>query len=108
MKQLIFLILILLNYAFAYEFKLNEKDISYINNSTKKSFILNRIDKYQTLKTKVKDFELIRKLSHVNSFINRILPAHDISSSSSIDYWSTPKKFFLQAPGDCEDYAISK
>ena len=74
MKQLIFLILILLNYAFAYEFKLNEKDINYINNSTKKSFILNRIDKYQTLKIKVKDYELIRKLSHVNSFINRILP----------------------------------
>ena len=108
MKQLIFLILILLNYAFAYEFKLNEKDINYINNSTKKSFILNRIDKYQTLKIKVKDYELIRKLSHVNSFINRILPAHDISTSSSIDYWSTPKEFLLQGHGDCEDYAIAK
>ena len=55
MKQLIFLILILLNYAFAYEFKLNEKDINYINSSVKKSFILNRIDQYQSLKTKVKD-----------------------------------------------------
>ena len=108
MKQLIFLIFILFNYAFAYEFKLNQKDINYINNSEKKSFILNRINQYQTLKIKVKDYELIRKLSHVNSFINRILPAQDISTSSSIDYWATPKEFLLQGHGDCEDYAIAK
>ena len=44
----------------------------------------------------------------MNSFINRILPAHDISTSSSIDYWSTPKEFLLQGHGDCEDYAIAK
>ncbi|WP_368031094.1 transglutaminase-like cysteine peptidase [Arcobacter sp. s6] len=108
MKQLIFLIFILLNYSFAYEFKLNEKDLNYINNSEKKSFILNRINQYQTLKIKVKDYELIRKLSHINSFINRILPAHDISTASSIDYWATPKEFLLQGHGDCEDYAITK
>lgn len=108
MKQIIFLIFILLNQAFAYEFKLNEKDIDYIDKSSKKSFILNRLDKYQTLKTQVKDYELIRKLSHINSFINRILPAHDISTSSSIDYWATPKEFLLQGHGDCEDYAIAK
>ena len=108
MKRLILLIFILLNQAFAYEFKLNQKDIDYINNSTKKSFILNRLEKFQTLKTKVKDFELIRKLSHINSFINKILPANDIATSSNIDYWATPKEFLLQGHGDCEDYAISK
>ena len=108
MKQIILLIFILLNQAFAYEFKLSQKDLSFINNSTKKSFILNRLEKYQTLKTQIKDYELIRKLSHVNSFINRILPAQDISTSSSIDYWATPKEFLLQGHGDCEDYAISK
>lgn len=108
MKHITLLIFILLNQAFAYEFKLNKKDIEYINKSSKKTFILNRLEKFQTLKTQVKDYELIRKLSHINSFLNKILPAHDISSSSSIDYWATPKEFLLQGHGDCEDYAISK
>lgn len=107
MKQLIFLI-IFLNYSIAYEFKLTEKDLAYINNSDKKSFILNRLDKYENLKIEVKDYDLIRKLSHVNSFLNKILPANDISNQSSIDYWATPKEFLLQGHGDCEDYAIAK
>ncbi len=107
MKQLIFLI-IFLNFAIAYEFKLNEKDMAYINNSDKKSFILNRLDKYENLKIEVKDYELIRKLSHINSFLNKILPAQDISANSSTDYWATPKEFLLQGHGDCEDYAIAK
>ena len=107
MKQLIFLI-IFLNHAIAYEFKLNQKDITYINNSDKKSFILNRLNKYENLKAEIKDYELIRKLSHINSFMNKIFPAHDISSKSSIDYWATPKEFLLQGHGDCEDYAIAK
>lgn len=108
MKQLILLIFIISTPLFSYEFELNQKDLAYINNSPKKSFILNRLEKYQSLKTKVKDYELIRKLSHVNSFINKILPAHDISTTSSIDYWATPKEFLLQGHGDCEDYAITK
>lgn len=107
MKQLIFLIF-LINYASAYEFKLNEKDLKYINNSDKKSFIENRLNKYKNLKTQVKDYELLRKLSHVNSFINKILPAHDISTQASLDYWATPKEFLLQGHGDCEDYVIAK
>ena len=107
MKQLIFLI-IFLNCAMAYEFKLNEKDMAYINNSDKKSFIFNRINKYENLKIEVKDYELIRKLSHINSFINKIFPIHDISTQASIDYWATPKEFLLQGHGDCEDYAIAK
>ena len=107
MKQLIFLIF-LINYVSAYEFKLNEKDFKYINNSDKKSFIENRLNKYKNLKTQVKDYELLRKLSHVNSFINKILPAHDISTQASLDYWATPKEFLLQGHGDCEDYVIAK
>jgi predicted transglutaminase-like cysteine proteinase len=93
---------------YAYEFKLNEKEISYINNSSKKNFILNRLKKYENLKTEIKDYELIRKLSHVNSFMNKIFPAHDISTKASIDYWATPKEFLIQGHGDCEDYAITK
>ncbi len=108
MKQLIFLIFTTLTPLLAYEFKLNQQDLNYISNSEKKSFITNRLEKYQTLKLQVKDYELIKKLSHINSFINKILPAYDISSRSSIDYWATPKEFLLQGHGDCEDYAIAK
>ena len=107
MKQLIILIFFI-NSLFAYEFKLNKKDINYINNSEKKKFIENRLNKYNNLKIQVKDYELIRKLSHVNSFINKIFPAHDISTQSSLDHWATPKEFLLQGHGDCEDYAIAK
>ena len=107
MKQLIFLIF-LINYALAYEFKLNEKDLKYITNSNKKSFIENRLNKYKELKIQIKDYELLKKLSHVNSFINKILPAHDISTQASLDYWATPKEFLLQGHGDCEDYVITK
>ena len=107
MKQLIILIF-LFNFMYAYEFKLNEKEISYINNSSKKTFILNRLKKYENMKTEIKDYELIRKLSHVNSFMNKIFPAHDILTKASIDYWATPKEFLIQGHGDCEDYAITK
>ena len=107
MKQLIFLIF-LINYTLAYEFKLNGKDIKYINNSDKKSFIENRLDKYKNLKIQVKDYELIKKLSHINSFVNKILPAYDTSTQASLDYWATPKEFLLQGHGDCEDYVITK
>ena len=107
MKQLIILIF-LINYVSAYEFKLNEKDLKYITNSNKKSFIENRLNKYKELKIQIKDYELLKKLSHVNSFINKILPAHDISTQASLDYWATPKEFLLQGHGDCEDYVIAK
>lgn len=108
MKRIFLLILILYNITFAYEFKLNKDDIKYIQESKKQSFIVNRLKKYQSLKKKVVDYTLIRKLSHVNSFLNKILPKHDINANSSIDYWATPKEFLIQGHGDCEDYVISK
>jgi len=110
MKHIIMLIFVIftISNSYAYEFKLNKKDYEYINNSSKKKFIENRLGKYQTLKEKVIDYELIRKLSHVNSFINKIFSKQDIDSKSSLDHWATPKEFLLQGHGDCEDYAISK
>lgn len=110
MKQIIMLIFITftITNTFAYEFKLNKKDLAYIDNSPKKKFIINRLGKYQSLKEKVIDYTLIRKLSHVNSFLNRTFSKHDIDSNSSLDHWATPKEFLLQGHLDCEDYAISK
>lgn len=108
MKRTIILIFLFAFTLNAYEFKLNKKDIKYINKSVKKPFIVNRLKKYEELKIKVKDYNLIRKLSHINSFVNKILPAHDLAENSSIDYWATPKEFLIQGHGDCEDYAITK
>ncbi|MFK2823172.1 transglutaminase-like cysteine peptidase [Malaciobacter sp. WC5094] len=108
MKRIFLLILILYNITFAYEFKLNKDDIKYIQESKKQSFIVNRLKKYKTLKEEVVDYTLIRKLSHINAFFNKILPKHDIKANSSIDYWATPKEFLIQGHGDCEDYVISK
>ena len=108
MKQLIILITLLSNFLFAYEFKLNEKDYKTINNSNKKSFIEKRLQKYNELKVKIENYDLIRKLSHTNTFINKILPQFDNKSSGIDDYWATPKEFLINGHGDCEDYAIAK
>ena len=83
MKQLIFLIF-LINYSLAYEFKLNKKDLTYIDNSSRKSFILNRLTKYENMKSEIKDYELIKKLSYVNTFMNKTFSANDTSTQSTI------------------------
>jgi len=111
MKQIIMLIFITFitsTNLFAYEFKLTNKDLAYIDNSPKKKFILNRLAKYQSLKKKVTNYTLIRKLSHINTFLNKTFSKQDIDLNSSIDYWATPKEFLLKGFGDCEDYVIAK
>jgi len=108
MKQIILLIFIIFSYVNAYEFKLTKKDIKKIENHEKKRFIVNRLQQYKKLKTKVKDYTLIKKLSHINSFVNRILPSLDIKTQGIGDHWSTPKEFLINGRGDCEDYVITK
>jgi len=108
MNRIIILITLFVVSIYGYDFKLNDKDIEKINNSPKKSFIVNRLKIYQKLKADVKDYDLIRKLSHVNTFINKILPKHDIKAGIAMDYWATPKEFLIEGHGDCEDYAIAK
>ncbi len=108
MKQLFILIFILSNLTFAYEFKLNSKDLKLINNHPKKKFIEARLKKFADLKKEVKSFELIKKLSHINTFINKSFPEFDNNSYEIDDYWATPKEFLISGHGDCEDYAIAK
>lgn len=79
-----------------------------INASSKKSQILKRIDNYERLKVKIKNYSEIRKLSHINSYYNRILPQFDKQKYGISDYWSTRKEFLIDGKGDCEDYAIAK
>ncbi len=102
------LIFISFNCLYAYEFKLNKEDIEKIEKSEKKAFIVNRLKRYHNLKQKIKTYNLNRKLSHVNSFLNKVISKEDIDAKSSIDYWATPKEFLIEGHGDCEDYVISK
>lgn len=108
MKQIILLIFIIFSYTNAYEFKLNKKDISYIKNSPDKTFIVNRLKKYQYLKKKIVNYELYRKLSHMNVFLNKIRSKLDVPSKGLGDHWATPKEFLIGGHGDCEDYVIAK
>lgn len=108
MKRIILLIILASAYLYSYDFKLTQKDVKKIENSYNKDHVINRLAEYEKLKEKVQDFELIRKLSHVNTYINRILPKHDIKAGKAMDYWATPKEFLIEGHGDCEDYAIAK
>lgn len=94
--------------AFAYEFKLNQKDKKQIDNSNQKSFILKRLEKYEEIKTEAKNLDINKKLSQINFFINGTLPGLDQHSFGINEYWMTPKEFFIKGYGDCEDYAIAK
>ena len=108
MKRIILLIILISTFLYSYDFKLTQKDMEKIENSYNKKFVINRLTEYEKLKEKVKDYELIRKLSHVNTFINRVLPKLDINKGIAMDYWATPKEFLIDGYGDCEDYAITK
>ena len=79
-----------------------------INTSKNKNKIITRLSQYIKIKKKVKDFTLIRKLSHINTFYNKILPVNDLEKYNADDYWATPKEFLIQGRGDCEDYALAK
>ncbi len=96
--------------AFLYSksIKLTVYDKHKINTSKNKNKIITRLSQYIKIKKKVKDFTLIRKLSHINTFYNKILPVNDLEKYNADDYWATPKEFLIQGRGDCEDYALAK
>jgi predicted transglutaminase-like cysteine proteinase len=47
------------------------------------------------------------QLDDVNRFLNRFDYVLDAVNWGGVDYWETPKEFFLKG-GECKDYAISK
>jgi len=108
MKQLILLIFISTISLLAKSITLNNNDLQAIKSSTKEKAITIRLVKYLELKKKVKNFRLLKKLSHVNAFYNKILPVNDSTKYKVDDHWSTPKEFLINGKGDCEDYAIAK
>lgn len=108
MKKIFLLLFLFLSLINAKTLSLTSQDLEQINNSYYKSKILKRIDNYQKLKIKIQDYSIIRQLSHINSFYNKIIPQHDKQKVGISDYWSTRKEFLIDGRGDCEDYAISK
>lgn len=98
----------LISSLFANGIKLTQKEYNEIKAMPNSKAITKRLAQYLRLKRKVTDFELLRKLSHVNSFYNKILPVDDNDKYNADDYWATPKEFLVQGKGDCEDYAIAK
>ncbi len=108
MKQLILLILISIISLSAKSITLSNNDLRVIKSSTKEKAITIRLIRYLELKKKVKDFRLLKKLSHVNAFYNKILPINDATKYNVDDHWATPKEFLINGKGDCEDYAIAK
>lgn len=108
MKLIITLILLCLQMIEAKELTLTPTDIQTINNSPQKNFIIKRFQAYESMRDEVKEYPLIKKLAHVNTFFNRILPVHDETKYSADDYWATRKEFLINGQGDCEDYVIAK
>ncbi len=108
MKKVLIFIFILPFALYSKNLVFLAKDIKVINSSPYKKQILKRIENYENLKYKIKDFSVIRKLSHINSFYNKILPQNDKQKYGINDFWSTRKEFLIAGKGDCEDYAIAK
>ena len=108
MQQLFLLIFLSISLLYSKSVTLNNKDLQKIRTSTNEKAITIRLVKYLELKNKVKNFKLIKKLSHVNTFYNKILPINDATKYRVDDHWSTPKEFLINGYGDCEDYAIAK
>ena len=108
MKKIVTLILLISSLMYGKTLELTPKDIEKIEASQHKKAILKRFDNYEKLKVKIKGYSLIRKLSHINTFYNKILPQHDTQKYGISDYWSTRKEFLIDGRGDCEDYVIAK
>ena len=108
MQQLFLLIFLSITLLYSKSITLSNNDLQSIKSSPMEKAITIRLIKYLELKKKVKDFEILKKLSHVNVFYNKILPINDATKYQVDDHWSTPKEFLINGKGDCEDYAIAK
>jgi len=109
MKQILLLIFLSSICLHSKSITLNENDLKTIDNSKDSKAIKIRLIKYVKLKQKVRPFtNTLKKLSHINSFYNKILPVNDSTKYNVDDHWATPKEFLIEGRGDCEDYAIAK
>lgn len=108
MKHIIILIFFCLNLLYSKELTLTKKDLQTINQSPQKSMIIKRFQAYEKMRERVKPYNTMKKIGHINRFFNRILPVHDETKYNTDDYWATRKEFIINGKGDCEDYVIAK
>ena len=108
MQQIFLLIFLSFSLLYSKSITLDNEDLQRIKTSKNEKAITIRLVKYLELKKKIKNFRLIKKLSYVNAFYNKILPINDSTKYNVDDHWSTPKEFLINGRGDCEDYAIAK
>jgi len=108
MKSIIILILVCCTLINAKELKLTKKELEFIKTSPNRSYIINRFKQYKKMRKKASNLSTPKKLAHVNSFFNKILPVDDETKYNSDDYWATRKEFIIEGRGDCEDYVIAK
>lgn len=108
MKYILILILIYNTFLNSKELLLTNKELDYIKESPKKSYIINRFKKFKEMRKKALTLPTNKKLAYVNAFFNKILPVHDATKYNYDDYWATRKEFIIEGQGDCEDYVIAK
>ncbi len=102
------IILLISTLIYGHTLQFTQKDIAKIKADPNERAIIIRIKNYEELEKKIKNFSTIRKLGHINSFYNHILPEQDKQKYGISDYWSTRKEFLIAGRGDCEDYTIAK
>ena len=110
--KLILIILLCTNFLFASTLKdlnITDDDFLKILNSTKKNYILDRINDLILLKKSLKniDDDFI-KLNAINDYFNEYNFASDLKVYKKNDYWATRKEFIYKGSGDCEDFVIAK
>lgn len=110
--KLILIILICTNFLFASTLKdldITDDDFLKILHSTKKNFILDRINDLILLKKSLKniDDDFI-KLNAINDYFNEYNFSSDLKVYKKNDYWATRKEFIFKGSGDCEDFVIAK
>ncbi len=88
---------------FSSEFTLTNMDKKKINKLYNKDKILKRFSNFNDFFQKTKEFNELKKMYRVNSYVNRIISKNDAQNK-----WLTPKEFLIIGRGDCEDYAITK
>lgn len=110
--KLLLIILLCKSLFFASTLKdlnITDDDFLRILHSTKKNYILDRINDLILLKKSLKniDDDFI-KLNAINDYFNEYNFSSDLKVYRKNDYWATRKEFIFKGSGDCEDFVIAK
>lgn len=112
MKKILIITLLTINLLVAStlnDLKITDEDFVKILYSSKKNFILDRINDLMLLKKSLKHVDDdFTKLNTVNDLFNEYDFKSDITVYRKNDYWASRKEFIFKGKGDCEDFVIAK